>query len=81
MTHTYGTHEVSVEMVEAPDGSPGLLLQLPNGYLVMKDPKQVRRLAAALLDGSDELEKARGKKPWDGGPTGFAPKPDWWDEQ
>lgn len=47
---------VRVQVVKSPDGRPGLLLQLPDGYLVFMKPAEVRTLAATLVEGADDLE-------------------------
>lgn len=54
-----GRFDVVVGVVSAPDGTRGVLLQLPDGWVIGTNPAEIRQTAAALLDAADTLE-ARG---------------------
>jgi len=47
---------VSVELAQTPDGALGVLVQLPDGYVVIDGPG-ARRLAAMLLDAADAWDQ------------------------
>lgn len=58
-----GVLAVDVAIVADPAGRRALLLQLPNGYILIHRPADVRRLSAVLLDGADRLEHEQKTNP------------------
>lgn len=56
MSATPERYEVTVSIVNAPDdGKPAVLLQLPFGYLIMKNPGQITEIGRSLIDAAAEL--------------------------
>jgi hypothetical protein len=49
--------QVEVVQTQAPDGRPGVLMQLPDGYVVMANHREVADLAVTLLRAAEELAK------------------------
>lgn len=49
-----GPQRVEVRQVADPDGQPAVLLQLPDGWLVVT-PREARRVAGLLLAVADEI--------------------------
>lgn len=58
---------ITVRPALDPAGLTGVLLQLPDGWLIVA-PEAARQLAATLIDVADETEAIRGGEgqPWTG---------------
>lgn len=54
-----GWMNVEVHIVADPTGQPAILLQLPDGFVLIKRPEHAREVAHALLEAADDLGKVR----------------------
>jgi hypothetical protein len=49
---------VEVAVVPDPEGHPGILLQLPDGFVLIKRSVHAREVAQALMQAADDLDAA-----------------------
>lgn len=53
-----GWMDVEVHIVPDPTGRPAILLQLPDGFVLIKRAEHARAVAHALLEAADDLAAA-----------------------
>lgn len=52
-----GAMEVEVRLVPDPEGKPAILLQLPDGFVLMTRPGDARKVAGLLVAAASALEE------------------------
>ena len=52
----HGAMGVDVRIATTPDGAPAILLQLPDGFVLLPRPNDARAIAAALTAAADTLD-------------------------
>lgn len=79
--------EVLVDVKPDPTGAPAVLVQLPDGFVLIPDPGQAVEIAVKIVQAANELRRRRGHEltclvkgceelvEWDGDP--FCPDHDW----
>lgn len=54
-----GPIEVGVDIVLTPTDEAAMLLQLPDGFVLIPRPEQARALGQSIIEAADELEERR----------------------